>query len=136
MHADESVISSLSARALGEFQDTDISAIVKNRKLIDRQLNELRVPARLKQYRRASKRRRVRRSISYRGLFSSPFFRVSGAVAALSSQYIEFQGQRFATCLCSGVIWVISKLRRQLTRHTRTDKHTGLGIVIRTGSMQ
>jgi ubiquinone/menaquinone biosynthesis C-methylase UbiE len=51
MHADESVISSMSARALGEFQDDDMAAIVANLNTIDQQLNELRVPAKLKQSR-------------------------------------------------------------------------------------
>ena len=49
VHADESVISTMSARALREFQDADMSAIVTNLRAIDQQLNELRLPARLKQ---------------------------------------------------------------------------------------
>ena len=51
VHADESVISTMSARALSEFQDADMGSIVDNLKVIDQQLNELRVPARLKQSR-------------------------------------------------------------------------------------
>ena len=49
VHADESVISTMSARALSEFQDADMSAIVANLRVIDQQLNELRLPPRLKQ---------------------------------------------------------------------------------------
>ena len=53
MHADESVISSMSARALSEFQDDDMASIVKNLNTIDQQLNELRIPAKLKTSREA-----------------------------------------------------------------------------------
>ena len=53
MHADESVISSMSARALSEFQDDDMASIVTNLNTIDQQLNELRVPAKLKTSREA-----------------------------------------------------------------------------------
>ena len=53
MHADESVISSMSARALSEFQDEDMASIVKNLNTIDQQLNELRIPAKLKTSREA-----------------------------------------------------------------------------------
>lgn len=53
MHADESVISSMSARALSEFQDDDMASIVTNLNTIDQQLNELRIPAKLKTSREA-----------------------------------------------------------------------------------
>ena len=53
MHADESVISSMSARALNEFQDEDMTTIVANLTTIDQQLNELRIPAKLKTSREA-----------------------------------------------------------------------------------
>lgn len=49
MHAAESVISTMSARALSEFQDDDMNTIVASLRVIDQQLNELRVPNRLKQ---------------------------------------------------------------------------------------
>lgn len=53
MHADESVISSMSARALSEFNDDDMDSIIDSLNTIDQQLNLLRVPARLKQSQQA-----------------------------------------------------------------------------------
>ena len=53
MHADESVISSMSARALSEFNDDDMDTIIASLNIIDQQLNLLRVPARLKQSQQA-----------------------------------------------------------------------------------
>ena len=45
--------SSMSARALSEFQDDDMASIVTNLNTIDQQLNELRIPAKLKTSREA-----------------------------------------------------------------------------------
>ena len=58
MHAAESVISTMSARALSEFQDDDMNTIVASLRVIDQQLNELRVPNRLKQSQSAEARAR------------------------------------------------------------------------------
>jgi ubiquinone/menaquinone biosynthesis C-methylase UbiE len=49
IHAADSVISTMSARALSEFQDADMHKIVANIRVINQEIDELRLPARLKQ---------------------------------------------------------------------------------------
>jgi ubiquinone/menaquinone biosynthesis C-methylase UbiE len=53
MHASESVITEMTARALGEYRDEDMAKIMDSLTTIDKELNRLKEPARLKSSRKA-----------------------------------------------------------------------------------
>jgi ubiquinone/menaquinone biosynthesis C-methylase UbiE len=53
MHASESVITEMTARALGEYRDEDMAKIMESLTTIDKELNHLKEPARLKSSRKA-----------------------------------------------------------------------------------